>query len=96
MNIPNIKVKNMQSPRTGAPVANQYIITDHDTEIFQSYETIIAVRYWEAGYIHTVLDRKMWDYSRTTKKYLSVFLYKSIACIREDIKLGNIELDDLN
>lgn len=30
-------VTNMNSPRTGKPVANQYIITDGDITVFQSY-----------------------------------------------------------
>lgn len=43
MTIPNIpRVKNMDSPRTGNPVANQYIITTDEYEVFQSYQTVIV------------------------------------------------------
>ena len=48
-----MKVTNMNSPRTGKPVANQYIITTEGhgalgnftkREVFQSYDSIIATR----------------------------------------------------
>lgn len=40
MRIP--KVKNMYSPRSGNPVANQFIIEAEEGTIFQSYDTVIA------------------------------------------------------
>jgi len=37
-------VKNMLSSRSGKPIANQFVITVDNMEIFQSYKTVIAVR----------------------------------------------------
>ena len=37
-------VKNMLSLRSGKPIANQFIITVDNMEIFHSYKTVIAVR----------------------------------------------------
>ena len=47
--------------RTGAPVANQFIITDGEFEFFQSYKTVIAKRHISAGVV--TLDADRWDYS---------------------------------
>lgn len=66
-----IKVRNLTSPRTGTPVANQFVITMNGVETFQSYETTIAIR--QANGV-IVLDDNAWNYSRTTSKYLKQFL----------------------
>jgi hypothetical protein len=84
MNIP--KVTNMTSPRTGKPVANQFLITidskpdtldklfnSDDIKIyFQSYNSNIAVNNLITDEI--ILDVYYWDYSVTTSKYLNMFL----------------------
>ena len=80
--------------RTGAPVANQFIITDGEFEYFQSYETVIAKRHISAGVV--TLDRGRWDYSVTTSKYRNKFLGMDTAQIKRDIKAGRIALADLN
>lgn len=41
------KVRNIFG-RTGHPVVNQFIITTADGEYFQSYETVIAFRRYQA------------------------------------------------
>ena len=57
-----MRVENMVSNR-GNYIPNQFIITDDDgREIFQSYETIIAIV--DKGKI--TLDNNALDYSRTT------------------------------
>lgn len=80
--------------RTGAPVANQFIITDGEFEFFQSYQTVIAKRHISAGVV--TLDARRWDYSVTTSKYRNQFLGMSTAQVKRDIKSGAIALADLN
>lgn len=84
-----MKVENMVSSR-GNYVPNQFIITnDEGREIFQSYETIIAIK--DNGKI--ILDSDALDYSRTTSKYLYLFLGMNR---KEIIKDKNIIYKNLN
>ena len=88
-----MKVRNMTSPR-GNKVANQFIITDnHNNEIFQSYNTVIAMRN-DSGVVY--LDKYSWDYSVTTGKYRNEFLGEGIAETRKKIDSGEYILTDLN
>lgn len=70
-----MRVTNLSSPRSGRPVANQYIINDYDgeaaeaVEFFQSYETTIAKN--QGGHFTISED---WNYSRTTTKYFYEWL----------------------
>ena len=84
-----MKVENMVSSR-GNYVPNQFIIIDDNgREIFQSYETIIAIV--DDGEI--ILDNDALDYSKTTSKYLYLFLGMN----REEIKNNkNITYKNLN
>ena len=87
------KVENMTSPRTGQPVANQYIISINGVgTIFQSYRTIIAVKTPKG----IILDRDAWNYSRTTSKYRNEFLGENTAETRRKIDNGEYEMEDLN
>lgn len=63
-------VTNMNSPRTGKPVANQFIITSDDTTVFQSYNSTIATIDYDKG---TITLGEDWDYSVTTGKYRNLF-----------------------
>ena len=75
-----MKVENMVSSR-GSYVPNQFIITDDKgREIFQSYGTIIAVV--DDGEI--ILDNNALDYSKTTSKYLYMFLGMDRKAIKND------------
>lgn len=67
--VPNVRVENMTSPRSGREVANQYIIYADGKEVFQSYASVIAIK--DGGKVY-LTDK--WDYSRTTSKYLNQFL----------------------
>ena len=88
-----MKVRNMTSPR-GNKVANQFIITDnHNNEIFQSYNTVIAMRN-DSGIVY--LDKYSWDYSVTTGKYRNEFLGEGVAETRKKIDSGEYILTDLN
>lgn len=63
-------VTNLDSPRSGRPVANQYEIESDDGSItFQSYQTPIA-RKCDYKYIISA----NWNYSRTTTKYFYEWL----------------------
>ena len=88
-----IKVKQLRSHTSGRDIPNQFIITDKDRTIFQSYDSIIAIK-WNDGF--TVLDKTYWDYSRTTGKYRNQFLGEDIKTTRKKIKSGEYRLADLN
>ena len=65
-----MRVSNLNSPRSGSPVANQYEITADDGSVtFQSYQTAIAKK---EGHEYTISSD--WNYSRTTSKYFYEWL----------------------
>lgn len=89
----------MVSPRTGTPVANQYVITSYNddgsmVEYFQSYNSIVVKVDYKAN--KTYLDKNTWDYSRTTSKYRNEFLNTTTPETKEKIKSGEFKLADLN
>jgi hypothetical protein len=66
-----MRVANMTSPRTGRPVANQYILSDDTRDVFQSYEsTIIEIDRKTS----TITVHRDYDYSTTTAKYRNEFM----------------------
>ena len=102
-----IKTRNLRSPRSGYGVANQFeIIHEHDnfrTIFFQSYKSVIAKLHLNKKRECAVyLDSEDWDYSRTTLKYLRVFLNDYIGFdgftkdIRDNIEKGLYKLTNLN
>jgi hypothetical protein len=86
-----MKVRNMTG-RSGQPVKNQFIIEDGKSTIFQSYDSIIAMK--SGG--RTYLDKYRWDYSTTTGKYRNQFLGMNKKQIEQAIKDRAIYLVDLN
>ena len=68
-----MRVINMTSPRTGAKVANQFIIESDDSDTFQSYDSTIAKYGNDKGDILLEVGDD-WDYSRTTMRYFKQFL----------------------
>lgn len=90
------QITNLQSPRSGNPVANQFMISTDKYNIFKSYQTIIAKQNRNTNKI--TLDKNSWDYSATTLRYLKVFLgtSKSKKEIKQDIKQGIYKLSNLN
>lgn len=67
------------------------------TEIFQSYNTIIALQVTMPNHSPiTVLDNNDWDYSTTTGKYRNKFLNCDKDEILKNIADGSILLMDLN
>jgi len=92
-----LKINQLESPRTGNPVANQYEIETDKYYIFQSYNSIIAKK--ERGFMgKVILDPYYWNYSRTTLKYLKQFLGVNISSkeIEQRIKNGTYKTRNLN
>ena len=87
-----MRVGNMESPRTGKAVANQFIIRHNGVTYFQSYDVIVA----KIQGVQITLDKNYWDYSRTTAKYRNAFLGMTTKEVKEKIKSGDILLEDLN
>lgn len=71
---------------------NQYIIKTNDARIFQSYDSIIAIKQGPM----VILDEETWDYSRTTSRYLNKFLNENKATTERRIKEGYYQLANLN
>ena len=93
-----IKAKNIISNK-GNSITNQIIITDSkkDSETFQSYDSIIAVKTWDKnGKRKILLDDYYWNYSRTTAKYRNIFLNEHTEITRNKIKSGEYKLTNLN
>ena len=87
------KVENFKSFRSGNPIANQFRITlQNGTEIFQSYNSIVAIKV--NG--QTFLDRTCWDYSNTTSRYRKEFLNEDTKTTKQKIKDDVYILANLN
>ena len=79
----------------GNDVPNQFVITnDNHDAYFQSYKSIIARKIEATGKVE--LDAKFWNYSKTTSKYLAMFLGVTNKDIRLNIESGEYTLVDLN
>ena len=86
-----MKIENMKNSN-GGKIANQFIIEDGGYKIFQSYKNIIAKQ--KNG--NVTLDKKAWNYSRTTSKYLNQFLGISAAIFNSNMNAGVYKLANLN
>ena len=84
--------------RSGKPVPNQYIIVadnkDHRYCIFQSYNSTIVLKNYKTE--STWLDKKYWNYSKTTSKYRNQFLNETTKETQAKIDSGEYVLKDLN
>ena len=88
-----MKVYNMENSK-GNIVKNQFIIEDKNKIIFQSYDSVIAVRNKKTGKV--TLDSYYWDYSATTGRFRNIFLNEGIAETRKKITSGIYKLSNLN
>ena len=88
-----MKVSNMCS-NNGNQVPNQFIIDNGNKTIFQSYQTIVAVK--ENGKV--TLDSNALEYSSTTLKYLKQFLNtnETKKSLYAKIESGFYNTSDLN
>ena len=78
------KVEALTSPISGEAVKNQVVINMNNGEVFQSYDSTIAVKY--NGVVYLTND---FDYSVTTSKYLKQFCGKSAKEIKTELKNNN-------
>lgn len=85
-----MKVENMKS-RNGNAIPNQFIITDGNTEYFQSYKTIVAKR--ENGKI--TIDKGN-PFSLTTSKHLYSFLNVTSQEFKANMKVNKYDIQALN
>jgi hypothetical protein len=87
-----MRVENMKSAR-GNDVPNQFIIQIAAGLVFQSYNTVIAVKYLDG---QVELDANSWDRSVTTGKYRNQFLGETRQETVKKIKDGTYKLVNLN
>ncbi len=87
------KVRNLTS-NSGNAVANQFIIDLKDKCVFQSYNSVIAVINTKTAKV--TLDKRYWDYSKTTSKYRALFLGETTKETKTKIEAGVYKLADLN
>ena len=87
-------VSNMISAH-GNDVPNQFVITnDNHDAYFQSYVSIVARKIDATGKVE--LDVNKWNYSKTTSKYLALFLGVTNKEIKKKVASGEYPLVDLN
>ena len=87
------KIKVEQLRGNNGPVKNQFIIQFEDGLAFQSYNSIIAIKYLDG---RIVLDIAKWDFSKTTSKYRNIFLNETTRETDRKIEKGVYTLEDLN
>ena len=93
----NIKVKNITNAN-GNKVANQFEIVVHNSTIFQSYNSTIALVSADSK---IYLDEFYWNYSITTLRHLYNFLGQwgynlNKKKVLQLIEKGEFELTNLN
>lgn len=71
---------------------NQIRVFNGGVESVVSYDKVIVEKRNEG----VVLDIKYWNYSKTTSKYLNIFLDCKTVDIKNRIGNGTYILDDLN
>ena len=87
-----IKVITMETAKH-SQAKNQVILVTNLGRYFVSYGKTIVFQ-THTGKIF--MDKKYWDYSRTTSEYRNRFLGYSTAEVKNRIKEGSIKLVDLN
>jgi len=84
-------VRNLRSSK-GNKVPNQFVIATENKIFFQSYNFIIAMV--QGGVIY--LDPVYYNYSKTTSKYLYMFLNMTKKEMQDKLKSGEIQFKNLN
>tara|TARA_Y100000034_G_scaffold109224_1_gene140324 strand:- start:960 stop:1217 length:258 start_codon:yes stop_codon:yes gene_type:complete len=80
----------------GNVVKNQFVIHDNGCEMFQSYQSLIAIVDRRTSPIKVTLDEGTWDYSVTTSKYRNQFLGETKKETQAKIDSGEYQLANLN
>ena len=86
-------VENLESPRSGEPVKNQFAIYCTDSKsrnviCFQSYKTLIAIKDIATKTVR--VHERLRHYSRTTAKYLNVFL-NDYCCDSQVVEVKDLD-----
>lgn len=79
-----MKVRNLENAR-GVAVVNQFVIEDDNKKVFQSYDSTIVEVKWYSDFCEVNVGCD-WDYSRTTTKYLKIFLMDEIGLTDEEVE----------
>lgn len=90
-----MNVENIENGK-GNKVANQFIITDTNKKVFQSYKTKIATLEQYVPVDTLVLNGNWWNYSATTRKYFKQFINEETPFNYEDKKQFLKEIDSNN
>ncbi len=97
-----MRVENLFNPDNGNDVANQFRIYTGEGVIFQSYKTTICIKAHGSTYLNNAMiemngdNKEAWKSSRTTSKWLRIFLNEDKETIDSKIKTGEYILMDLN
>ena len=89
-----MKIQNMRSSKTGRAVPNQFTVKTTHHYYFQSYDSVIVMINTSTG--ATYLDKKYWNYSRTTSRYRNLFLGETTKETQAKIDGGKYILTNLN
>ena len=85
---------------SGNKIPNQIIINYNTPKkhisFFQSYGVIVAKYTSTRTAFKTELDKRYWNYSKTTSTHLNKFLGATSAEVKENIKNGRYTLTNLN
>ena len=79
-----MKVYNLEG-KSGKAVVNQFVIKDDNRKAFQSYDNTIVEVKWHVDFCEVNIGYD-WDYSRTTTKYLKIFLMDEIGLTDEEVE----------
>lgn len=85
-----MKVKNLEG-NSGRAIPNQFVIEDDNKKIFQSYDSVIVKVEWHEDFCEVNVGCD-WDYSRTTTKYLKIFLMDEVGFTDEEVEQIKKEL----
>lgn len=80
------EVQNLKT-QSGNEAPNQFILYFEHGSIFQSYRSVIAVKYRDKTYL-----TDDWNYSRTTSKYRTWYLNESTKDTRDKINNGRYKI----
>lgn len=79
------KVENMRSLRSSEAVPNQFVLRFKNGEVYQSYDTIIAVKWFDDN---AVWVSNQFDCSNTTRNYTIYFLDRDYKTIKKLLERG--------
>lgn len=79
-----MKAYNLES-KNGRAVANQFVLKEDNRKVFQSYDSTIVEVKWHSDFCEVNIGYD-WDHSRTTIKYLKVFLINEIGLVDKEVE----------